>query len=290
MSSHEDENKAEKKRYKRARWGARNLIHEAFEDGFPAMRDRFARERIAAEQKYEYNLGTRTFETVEAADDGMAWLRALFVELDNQCDKPDDDDEEEDAVPPDYARATLRECLQEELVHWRIQPSARVGRSNSNTISITLDNHQVPDARDTLSFNFDVEGPLGMDVKPCALGVTVVALHNGGLAEAKGIRTHDVITAINDLKGEDLAALPKAQAMAHFRCRPLRVVLARPKDHSNPRPRPFAPRHNLSINVGIRHPHIAGDQHEPDTPDSVATIERSAATIERPCSPATPTA
>lgn len=221
----------EKKSCKRARWGARNLIHDFFDDGFPSMRDRFARKRIAAEQKYEYNLGTRTFETPEAAEDGMAWLRALFTELDNQCDPKMalKISLEEDAVPAECARKTLREFLEAELVYWRIQPSARVGRGATTPGKPTiarpcshLDNYE------STEVNFEAEGPLGMDLKPCAAGVLVLSVHPNGLADSAGLRRNDLIVQVNDIDGPCLSRLPAVEAVLKFRARPLRVLIHRP--------------------------------------------------------------
>jgi len=42
----------EEKRVKRARWGARHRIHEFYDDDFPLLGSRFARERDAAELRY----------------------------------------------------------------------------------------------------------------------------------------------------------------------------------------------------------------------------------------------
>lgn len=227
--------KALKKRYKRARWGARHLIHESFDDGFPALRDRFARKRIAAEQKYEYNLGTRTFETTEAAEDGMAWLRALFVELDNQCDriKLEESKPGECEVTAREACATLRSFLQEELAHWRIQPSARVGREKKKVIR-----------EETLNFRVSEEGPLCMDLKPCRDGVRVVDIKLNGLAQSLGLRPDDLITRINDLDGPSLGKLPSAEAIRKFGMRPIDLVVKRlsePRTSSNSPPPPLPP-------------------------------------------------
>lgn len=268
----------EKKSCKRARWGARNLIHDFFEDGFPSMRDRFARKRIAAEQKYEYNLGTRSFETPEAAEDGMAWLRALFTELDNQCDSKGmlKTSLKEDAVPPECARRTLREFLEAELVHWRIQPSARVGRGATAPGKPTTPhtgNHL--DSYESTEVYFEAEGPLGMDLKPCANGVQVLSVQQNGLADSAGIRLNDVIVQVNDLHGPGLSRLPAVEAVLRFRARPLKVLVHRPvcsqpyASHNDADVTVAAAPSLLSIEVPPFAYHRQGyEQEEPPTPDA----------------------
>ena len=187
---------------KRARWGARHLLHDVFEDGYPLLRQRYAKERVAAGQKYEYNLGTRSFDDADDAEDGMAWLRALFVELDGRCDNKN-------------ARENLRRSLDEELPKWRIAPAAR-------------------QARKSKLVTFTAPGSLGMDLKSIDSGVAVVDVARGGPADLAGIKPNDLITKVNDLPGSVLRA--KSTAMASFQPRPLHIHVSRTLDDDCPSP------------------------------------------------------
>ncbi|KAH8055829.1 hypothetical protein JL721_10143 [Aureococcus anophagefferens] len=78
---------------RRARWGSVNLIHAVFEDGFPDLEERYVREKAAADRRYEYNLGSRTFDTEEDGDDGLEHLKKLFRTLDRAAGNPATDDD-----------------------------------------------------------------------------------------------------------------------------------------------------------------------------------------------------
>ena len=84
---------------KRARWGATHAIHEYFDDGFPALAERFVRQRAtAAQRRYEYNLGSCRFPDPTSADEGLRKLKTLFRQLDAAC--------ESDEVPTGWEKGT----------------------------------------------------------------------------------------------------------------------------------------------------------------------------------------
>ena len=96
-----------------------NLIHEAFADGFPELEERFVREKRAADRRYEYNLGSRTFDTEDQGDDGLEHLKNLFRRLDHAVGnlRVDDDD-----------LAAVRRRFTRELRHWGFRKGARKRR------------------------------------------------------------------------------------------------------------------------------------------------------------------
>uniref|UniRef100_A0A7S3NI66 PDZ domain-containing protein n=1 Tax=Aureoumbra lagunensis TaxID=44058 RepID=A0A7S3NI66_9STRA len=233
----------EKRKIKRARWGARRLVHEAYVDNFPLLANRFTRERQAAEQKFEYNLGTRAFESIEDADDGMSWLRALFLELDAVVHNF----EENDQVTKEEALASIREYLEYELQFWRVQPVRNSPRSNSNSPPPSLSNYQIdttshknvsPDqpvhqdsetkqndetniqhnkqSIEIHNFYFNEPGPLGMDLKPCELGISVIRIKPASPADISGIKANDVIIGINQFNTDQIRTRPKEESMALF--------------------------------------------------------------------------
>ena len=105
------------------RWGSVNLIHAVFEDGFPDLEERFVREKAAADRRYEYNLGSRTFDTEEDGDDGLEHLKKLFRTLDRAAGNPRIDDD-------DLARA--RRKFAAELRLWGFRKGARKRRRDGS--------------------------------------------------------------------------------------------------------------------------------------------------------------
>ena len=118
--------------------------------------------------RYEYNLGTRSFENAEDAADAMAWLKALFTEIDATALL--DATQEAAEVSPVTRRLALREYFEEELVHWRIHKQSR----------------------QRLSFTFETPGSLGISLKPSALGASVLSVNLGGPADQAGLKANDV--------------------------------------------------------------------------------------------------
>ncbi|KAK7239266.1 hypothetical protein SO694_00025274 [Aureococcus anophagefferens] len=108
---------------RRARWGSVNLIHAVFEDGFPDLEERYVREKAAADRRYEYNLGSRTFDTEEDGDDGLEHLKKLFRTLDRAAGNPATDDD-------DLARA--RRKFAAELRLWGFRKGARKRRRDGS--------------------------------------------------------------------------------------------------------------------------------------------------------------
>ena len=100
-----------------------NLIHAVFEDGFPDLEERFVREKAAADRRYEYNLGSRTFDTEEDGDDGLEHLKKLFRTLDRAAGNPATDDD-------DLARA--RRKFAAELRLWGFRKGARKRRRDGS--------------------------------------------------------------------------------------------------------------------------------------------------------------